>query len=61
MTNQIVRRLEALERSMDADDGVPRFDFTIVFVGCEDGKPTGQVKRVKLSDLPNSRCDADQR
>jgi hypothetical protein len=38
MTNQIVRRLEALEESMGARDDQPQFSIEVVFVD-----PTGKI------------------
>jgi hypothetical protein len=41
MTHQIVRRLEALEESMDPRDDQPRFKIEVVFIDPVTGQITG--------------------
>jgi hypothetical protein len=52
MTNQVIRRLEALEQSMATGDGAPPFDIELVFIEPVDGCPGGRITRsVMLSEL----------
>jgi hypothetical protein len=44
--SQIVRRLEALEERMGARE-MPRIQFTRLYVEACDGRPTGNVTRVR--------------
>ena len=50
MNNQVMRRLEALEESMGTGEGT-RPEIELVFVEAQDGRPTGKVTYVKLSEL----------
>jgi hypothetical protein len=54
MTNQVIRRLEALEQSMATGNDAPPFDIELVFVEPVDGCFGGRIVRtVKLSELTN--------
>ena len=54
MFEKIKRQVEQLEESMGKGDGAPPFDFELVFVEAIDGRPSGRVERVKLSELKNA-------
>jgi hypothetical protein len=58
ITNQTMRRLEALEESIGTGDGAPPFDIELVFVEPVDGCFGGRITRVvKLSELTNARSE----